>query len=269
MALQLAIDEGLIKSSDDLVKDYWNGVGVLNYPLKYLDRGNHVGLQFNDLVVMRGGFPVTNGFFWNNQHAVPQWASWTGDPDFDNYAHVAPGVTHHYSSGGYWRLAQALTAIWGKDLKRVLDEKIMSKIGIPASQWDWLTGRDVRETVSFYPDQARYGGFLDPPYDVNGHPVRGGPGWAVMSALDFARLGLLMATGGKWKGEQLISRIEQGSEGVSANAVQGWGAVVGRDAYIAFGKVATGFQDPTLSELESWLIGPVKQVQVGWSWTQS
>ena len=47
------------------------------------------------------------------------WAKYTGDPDHDNYAHVTPGRTSRYSSGGYWRLSQALTAVWGEDLKQV------------------------------------------------------------------------------------------------------------------------------------------------------
>ena len=52
-----------------------------------------------------------------------------GDPDYDNYAHAAPGSVSRYSSGGYWRLSQALTAIWKKDLKQVLDERIPPAIG--------------------------------------------------------------------------------------------------------------------------------------------
>ena len=261
MALQLAIDEELIGSSDDLVKDYWTGVGALNHSHKYLNRGNHLRLRFSDLIEMRGGFPVTNGSFWKNKEGVPQWANWTGDPDYDNYAHAQPGSLSHYSSSGYWRLAQAMTAIWGRDLKDVLDVRIMTKIGIPASRWEWLTGEFVRDAVSFYPEMPGYGWFLDPPYHINGQPVRGGPGWIVMSALDLARVGLLMASGGEWKGKQLISRIEARSEGVDANAVLGWGTVAGRDAYFSFGKIATGLQDPTLTDLEDWLVGPVGKEQ--------
>ena len=109
--------------------------------------------------------------------------------------HVTPGSKSRYSSGGYWRLSQALTAIWKKDLKDVLDERIMSTIGIPANRWDWLTGEQVRNDIDFYPDMPGYGKYLDAPYRIDGMLVRGGPGWVVMRAEDFARVGLLIATG--------------------------------------------------------------------------
>ena len=46
--------------------------------------------------------------------------------------------------------------------------------------------------------------YLDPPYEVNGHPVRSGPGWVIMSASDLARFGHLNATRGIWKGQSVI-----------------------------------------------------------------
>ncbi len=49
-----------------------------------------------------------------------------------------------------------------------------------------------------------YGDFLDPPYDIDGQVVRGGPGWVVMSAANLARFGHLIATGGAWKGSRLL-----------------------------------------------------------------
>jgi hypothetical protein len=73
-------------------------------------------------------------------------------------------------------LSQALTALWDQDIKQVLDENLFNKIGIPANRWDWLPGRIVHEDKDFYPHMPGYGDFLDPPYDINGHGVRGGPG---------------------------------------------------------------------------------------------
>ena len=58
-----------------------------------------------------------------------EWARWTGDPFYDNYSHAEPGTVAIYSSGGYWRLSQALTAVWCRDLKTVLDERLFSIIG--------------------------------------------------------------------------------------------------------------------------------------------
>lgn len=235
--LQLAIDEGRIQSADDLIKDYWTGEGELNAPHKYLDAGFHAFLTFDHLKNHQGAFPITNGWSWkrgkNYDTPAPQWAKWTGDPDHDNYAHARPGtVDSLYSSGGYWRLAQALTAVWEKDLKQVLDEKIMSHIGIPADRWDWTPGQIVHDTKEWYPQMPGYGLFLDPPYKIDGQVVRGGPGWVVISATDLARWGLLVATGGEWRGKRLISRIQghgggNGSHvgGVGDQAMGSWGIV--------------------------------------------
>ena len=264
MALQLAVDKGLLRSSEDLVKDYWTGAGQLT-PHKVMTKSHNVAVSFRHLWQMRAGFPVSNGWFWRTQDPngmigsteIPSWAIYTGDPDYDNYAHVAPGTTSRYSSGGYWRLSQALTAVWQKDLKEVLDENIMSIIGIPPERWDWLYGEEVRKNRDFYPQMPDYGGYIDPPYIINGIKVRGGPGWVVMSAKDFARLGLLIATQGVWNGERLISELG-GNVGVGANTVDGWGVVEGKLGYFSFGKVATGFSDPTPELMASWIVSAPK-----------
>lgn len=257
MALQLAVDDGLIHNDKDLIKDYWTGEGQLETH-KVLDQGFHKTLTFRHLKEMKGGFPVTNGRFWRIKRNIPVWAQYTGDPAYDNYAHIKPGKQYRYSSGGYWRLSQALTAIWKRDLKDLLDARIMSKIGIPANHWEWLSGEEVFNNKDFYPDIPGYGDYLDPPYRITGIPVRGGGGWVVMSARDFARLGLLIATGGIWQGERLISKID-GNVGVRANTVDGWGRVNRKQGYFSFGKVATGFKDPTPEMMASWVVGPVKR----------
>ena len=51
------------------------------------------------------------------------------------------------------------------------------------------------------PDSFTY---LDPPFEIDGHVVRSGPGWAVISASDLARFGHLVATQGVWMGERLL-----------------------------------------------------------------
>jgi len=207
LALQLTIDEGLVRSDEDLVMNYWTGEGELSHLHKYLNRGHHQDLTFRHLWQHRGGFPVTNGHYWVTEKEVPRWAKWTGDPGFDNYAHVSPGTVQSYSSGGYWRLAQALTAIWKKSLKEILDDKLLTKIGISPGRWDWLPGRQIHDSIHFYPEMPNYGAFVDPPYSIGGHTCVGGQ-WVVMSAKDLARVGLLIATGGVWRGERLISDTE-------------------------------------------------------------
>ena len=217
--LGLAVQEGLVQA-DDLINDTWTGEGQLSHPHKHLDQGHHKTLTWRHLVGIKwepghyGGFTIEIGYFWKMgreatpeefRRMVPEWANWTGDPFYDIYSHIEPGSRRHYSSAGTWRAAQALTYLWDRDLKDVLDEKIMSKIGIAADDWDWMIGRDVQQDRDFYPAMPNSWDYLDPPYEINGHPVRSGPGWVVMNAKTLARFGLLVATGGNWKGEQLIA----------------------------------------------------------------
>ena len=254
----LAVDEGLIKVDDPIWKT-WTGKGQLSHPHKYLDRGHHKTLTWRHLLEHRGGFPITGGHNWNKQsdprypfYQVPTWAKWTGDPIFDNYAHCKPGERRHYSSGGYWRLSQALTAVWDKDLKEVLDERIFRHIGISPDSWDWTAGKVVHDRQNWYPAMPGYGRFIDPPYEVNGHVIRGGPGWVVMSPKDLARFGLLVATGGTWKGKRLIS-----SEWVRGHAGGNGSLVAGdRDTYISVGVVCTKGL-PSLAAFKKVIEGPI------------
>ena len=71
-------------------------------------------------------------------------------------------------------------------------------------RWQWPTGLEVQGDADFYPLLPSAWDYLDPPYEVNGHPVRSAPGWAIMSASDLARFGHLVATRGLWKGEQIL-----------------------------------------------------------------
>ena len=248
--LGLAVDENLI-DPDEPINRTWTGERQLSHPHKYLNQGHHQKLTWRHLIGAKdkyehyGGFPVTNGYFWRQGSSaqskgeagksVPGWAKWTGDPFYDNYSHAEPGTVATYSSGGFWRLSQALTALWQKDIKQVLDEKLFSHMGIPADRWDWTPGKVLHDTEDWYPHMPGYGAFLDPPYEISGHVVRGGPGWVVMSPKDLARFGLLIATGGVWKGKRLIS-----SEWLRSHSGGNGSLVAGdRKTYISIGKVTT------------------------------
>jgi len=291
MVLQLAVDEGLIGSANDLIKNYWTGEDQLNGRHKYLNQGHHNTLTFSHLANMFGGFPVTDTYSWVNRleqyPGVPSWANWTGDSDYDNYAHTAPrdhdvcytrgghwsisgklaaaakqfDRDFHYSSGGYWRLSQALTAIWNKDIKQVLDEKIMSKIGIRADAWEWLPGKvvhdDLHPLFRFYPDRPDYGLYIDPPYEINGYVVRVGPGCVVMNARQLARVGLLIATGGWCNGKRLISDLE-GFHSVNG-ITSGTGVKHGTELYCSWGGVATKGLDFDNGPPPDLFVGPMIQ----------
>lgn len=253
-ALQLAIDDGLIDSADDPIQEYWTGEGQLSSPAKQMDEGLHSSLTFFHLHAMRGGFPITNGWHWANRRNVPDWASCTGDPTADNYAHREPGAGRQYSSGGRWRLSQALAAIWQRELKDVLDEKLLSDIGIAADDWEWATGRELHEDREWYPEMPGYGLFCDPPYEIEGHRVQGGGGWISMSAQDLARVGLLVATRGVWHGERLIgdTPLVAGHGGGNASLMNGWS-----DTMISWGQVTT--RGVSYDGLENAIVGPVRR----------
>jgi CubicO group peptidase (beta-lactamase class C family) len=215
----LAAADGLL-DPDEPVNRSWTGAGELSHPHKHLDRGHHETLTWRHLLgerrglVHHGGFPIELGIRWREGRVgleeadavpgIPEWASWTGDPFFDCYSHAEPGTVALYSSAGFWRLGQALTAVWRRDLKDVVDERLFRRIGIPAERWGWLTGGFVKDRRDFYPAIPDSYTYLDPPYEVAGHAVRSGPGWVVISASDLARFGHLVATAGVWEGEQLL-----------------------------------------------------------------
>ena len=271
----LAEQEGLI-SADDFIWKTWTGEGELSHPHKYFDQGHHQKLTWRHMVGKKfdnkhyGGFPIEIGYHYkrgrsamNREDAdkwAPEWANWTGNPFYDLYSHIEPGTIGFYSSGGFWRIAQPLTYLWDRDLKDVMDEKILSKIGIPADRWDWLPGIDVQQDGNFYPLMPKAWDYLDPPYEINGHIVRSGPGWIVMSPKDIARFGHLVATEGSWKGEQLLdSKWLRGHGGGNGSGMCGE-----NEHYTAMGMVTTqGINHVYSIARESFLpedlfIGPVK-----------
>jgi CubicO group peptidase (beta-lactamase class C family) len=218
IALGYAAADGLL-DPDAPIGESWTGTGELSHQHKHLDEGHHRTLTWRHLVGRRdesvhwGGFPFEIGVRWTQKRTgleeadavdgVVEWANWTGDPFYDCYAHVEPGTRSLYSSAGFWRLGQALTSVWGRDLKDVVQERLFDTIGIPYERWDWLAGSDVKDQKYFYPGLADTYTYLDPPYEFGGVPVRSGPGWVVMSASDLARFGHLNATRGIWKGERV------------------------------------------------------------------
>ncbi|NLY00948.1 MAG: CocE/NonD family hydrolase [Rhodopirellula sp.] len=221
----MTVEAGLIDPDEPIWKT-WTGRGELSHPHKYLDTGLHRRLTWRHLLEHQGGFVLESGYHWRRKsvfHAtIPVGVTWTGDPGFDNFCHSEPGIGTRYSSGGYWRLGQALTALWNCDLKDVVDDRLFRKLGIPADRWDWLPGKEVHDNRNFYPEFPGYGEYVDPPYEIKGHVVRGAPGWIVMAPEDLARFGLLIATGGTWKGERLVgAEWLRGHAGLDIHVVAG------------------------------------------------
>jgi CubicO group peptidase (beta-lactamase class C family) len=202
LLLGLAIDEGRVRP-DDLVARTWTGRGDFSQPHKLLDEGYHQTLTWRHLAEHQGGFP---GLLPGD--VLPAWRKLSGDPLYDAYSQTTPGTSQVYSNAGYWRLSQALTVLFDRDLKAVLDARLFGPLGIPADRWEWISGRTFRETGHLiYPAIPSAGTDVqvDPPYELRGHVVRGGPGWIAMGSADLARYGLLIASGGVWAGRRLVS----------------------------------------------------------------
>lgn len=80
---------------------------------------------------------------------LPGWkgAFWRRDPDpFSLAVHDAPvifppGARFHYSNPGMAALAYAVTAAMGRDLKTILDERVLGPLGIPPAEWSIGYGR--------------------------------------------------------------------------------------------------------------------------------
>ena len=271
--LGISVARGVIKL-DDPINKTWTGRGELSHEHKYLDVGHHARLTWRHLIDHQGGFILESGYHWRTGEGMtimpgtvfkvepPKWVKWTKDPVFDNYAHTEPGTISQYSSGGYWRLAQALTAAWDRDLKEVIDEELFRHMDIPADRWEWTPGKTVHDTRDWYPAYPGYGEYVDPPYTIKGHTVRGAPGWVVMSSEDLARFGLLVATRGVWKGKQLVpSQWLQGHAGLDVHIVAG-----DPDTMVSIAKINTknfpfgagvGFQGK-LHFPKELVVGPVK-----------
>jgi Beta-lactamase len=191
---------------DEPVWHTWTGTGQLSHPHKYLDNDTHKNITWRHLADHTAGFGIESGFEWRWNQPTEPWrkAKWTGNPNWDMYSFRPPGE-YAYSSANFIRLGQALTALWGIDLKTLLDRELFSKIGIPAERWSWMSLREVYQNYRMYPRMPGYGHYCDLPHEINGVVVHGGPGWVLMNAEDLARFGLLVATGGIWKGQELLS----------------------------------------------------------------
>ena len=73
-------------------------------------------------------------------------------------------------------------------------KKYLCSIGVPADRWRWHSAKKFM-TMNSIRDIRDNGAYLDPPWEINGHVVRGGPGWVVVSANDLARLRLISCCG--------------------------------------------------------------------------
>jgi CubicO group peptidase (beta-lactamase class C family) len=197
----LAFDRGLIRSVDDLVRNYMapvlpadiggqavESVGRFGAPrpLALFETEHNRTITWNHLLRQVSDW---EGTLWNK----PEWADRpTGESStWITRERKAPGSAYEYNDTRVNVLALAALNVWRRPLPEVLREFVMDPIG--ASQtWRWY-------------------GYSNSWIVLDGQRVQsvsGGGHWGggmFISARDQARFGLLTLRNGKWKDSQILS----------------------------------------------------------------
>jgi CubicO group peptidase (beta-lactamase class C family) len=176
----LAIDNGLIKSVTDSVKEYvWDGT---------FDGQHNSKITWDNLLDQSSDWSGT-------LFGLHDWADRPpkegGIDDWSNRNLNEPGTFFKYNDVRVNLLAYSLLQVWRKPLPTILKEKIMDPIGA-STTWRWYGYEDSFVNVDGLMMQSVSGG---------GHSGGG----IFISAIDQARFGLLFLRQGKWKNQQLLS----------------------------------------------------------------
>ncbi|MCJ8209511.1 beta-lactamase family protein [Mucilaginibacter sp. RS28] len=195
----IAVDRGLIKSTDDTVSNYVDMVQVYQPGSSNGSESNQ-----NDLIypfasphnhrltweVMLRQTSDWEGTLWGK----PDWAD-RPQGDIEQYKlrqRNEPGSTWKYNDVRVNALALAATCVWRKPLPQVLKENVMDPIGA-SSTWRWYGYRNSWIVLDGQIMQSVSGG---------GH----WGGGMFINAYDMARFGLLTLHYGNWNGKQIISK---------------------------------------------------------------
>ena len=176
----LAVDNRLIKSTDDHVNEYVTDdtyEGAHNSKITW----RHLLTQSSD---------------WSGcMFGLCDWADRPpkdgGIDDWKNRKLLEPGTNYEYNDVRVNLLAYSLLQVWRKPLPVVLKEKIMDRIGA-STTWRWYGYDNSFVNIDGLMMQSVSGG---------GH-FGGG---MFINTTDMARFGLLFLRKGKWKNEQLLS----------------------------------------------------------------
>jgi CubicO group peptidase (beta-lactamase class C family) len=184
----VAFDRGLIRSVDDLVRDYVPPIVVDGETeLLYLFETPHNRrITWNHLLRQTSDW---EGTLWDK----PDWADRPSDKPQEWLARRRnpPGTTYKYNDVRVNVFALALLNVWRRPLPQVLKENIMDPIGA-SSTWRWYGYENSWVVLDGTLVQSVSGG---------GH----WGGGMFINAYDMARFGVLTLRRGKWKDRQLIS----------------------------------------------------------------
>jgi len=184
----IAYDRGLIRSIDDLVRDYVPPIVVDgDTELLYLfDTPHNRTITWNHLLRQTSDW---EGTLWDK----PDWADRPSDKpqEWLTRRRKAPGTTYKYNDVRVNAFALALLNVWRRPLPQVLKETIMDPIGA-STTWRWYGYENSWVVLDGALVQSVSGG---------GH----WGGGMFINAYDMARFGVLTLRRGKWNDRQLLS----------------------------------------------------------------
>ena len=183
----VAFDRGMIRSLDDLVRDYVPPIQVKDGGLIYLFETPHNGTITWDHMLRQTS--DWEGTLWGK----PDWADRPGEKkeEWLTRPRNKPGTVYKYNDVRVNALALATLQVWRRPLPQVLKETIMDPIGA-SNTWRWF-GYDNSWVV------------------LDGEVVQsvsGGGHWGggmFINAYDMARFGYFTLRRGKWRDRQLLS----------------------------------------------------------------
>jgi CubicO group peptidase (beta-lactamase class C family) len=193
----LAYDRGLIRSADDLVRDYVGPI-VLDHgdgepgdengrrPKLLFESEHNRRITWDNLLRQTSDW---EGTLWGK----PEWADRPDDDEstWGTRARFDPGTVYEYNDTRVNLLALAAASVWRRPLPEVLRELVMDPIGASPT-WSWR-GYDNSWVV------------LDGQMVES---VSGGAHWGggmLISAYDQARFGLFTLHRGVWNGQRILS----------------------------------------------------------------
>lgn len=169
-----ALGSGDISSIDDKVLPYFSEYKAI----EHLD-GNKRSLSVGDLLSMQSGFDCND---WDsssqgNESKMIETEDWARFI-LDLPMLAAPGVMGSYCSGNVILIGRMIEKAAGKPLQEYAHDVLFEPLGITAYEWD------------FRPDVSNVNNYVQ----------------AWLRPRDMMKIGILMADGGIWQGQQVIPR---------------------------------------------------------------
>jgi CubicO group peptidase (beta-lactamase class C family) len=196
----LAYDGGLIRSVDDIARDYMAPIQLYT-PFPMSNRADRLGAP--DLIDLFDT-PHNRAITWNHllRQTSDREGALLGKPDWADRPSEKPnewltrprnkaGAVYKHNDTRVNVLALAALNVWRRPLPQVLKERIMDRIGA-SNTWRWFGYDNAWIVIDGQPAQSVTGG---------GH----WGGGMFINAYDMARFGYLTLRRGKWGDRQLLS----------------------------------------------------------------